>query len=77
MIEQTGQERTGWPRERVGNMREKQRPVFQDPTELKHAARDAQSWTEIVPSGGRRFMTDWRKEKEEKPKTRQEKRTTK
>ena len=29
---------------------------------LKHAARDAQSWTEIVTEGGWRFMTEWRKE---------------
>jgi len=28
----------------------------------KHAAQDAQSWTEIVTEGGRRFMTEWRKE---------------
>ena len=41
----------------------------------KHAARDAQNWTEIVTEGGRRFMTDWRKEEEEKSKTRREKRT--
>ena len=31
----------------------------------KHAARDAQSWTELVTEGGRRFMTEWRKEKRE------------
>ena len=43
----------------------------------KHAARDAQNWTEIVTEGGRRFMTDWRKEEEEKSKTRQEKRIAK
>ena len=32
----------------------------------KHAVRDTQSWTEIVTEGGRGFMTEWRKEKEEK-----------
>ena len=44
---------------------------------LKHAARDAQSWTEIVTERGRGFMAEWRKEEEEKSKTRQEKRTAK
>ena len=39
----------------------------------KHAAQHAQSWTEIVTEGGRRFMTEWRKEEEKKFKTRQEK----
>ena len=39
--------------------------------------RDAQSWTEIVTEGRRRFMTEWRKGEEEKSKTRREKRTTK
>ena len=43
----------------------------------KHAARDAQSWTEIVTEGGRRFMAEWRKEEEEKSKTRQNNRTAK
>ena len=43
-----------------------------DPTNLEHAPRDAQSWTEIMTEGGRRFMTEWRKEEEEKSKTRQE-----
>ena len=44
----------------------------------KHAAaRDAQGWTEIVTEGGRRFMTEWRKEEEEKSKSRLEKRTAK
>ena len=43
----------------------------------KHAARDAQSWTETVTEGGRRFMTEWRKEEEEKSKSRREKRTAK
>ena len=43
----------------------------------KYTARDAQSWTEIVTDGGQRFMTEWRKEEEEKSKIRQEKRTTK
>ena len=43
----------------------------------KHAARDAQRWTEIVTEGGRRFMTEWRKDEEEKYKTHQEKRTAK
>ena len=43
----------------------------------KHAARDAQSWTEIVTEGGRRFMTEWRKEEGEKSKSRREKRTAK
>ena len=41
----------------------------------KNAARDAQSWTETVTEGGRRFMTEWRKEEEEKSKSHQEKRT--
>ena len=59
-----GQERTGWAREKVGGMRGKRRPVFQDPTKLEHAVRDAQSWTELVAEGGRRFMTEWRKEEE-------------
>ena len=43
----------------------------------KHTVQDAQSWTQIVTEGGRRFMTEWRKEEEEKSKTRQEKRTAK
>ena len=43
----------------------------------ENVARDAQRWTEIVTEGGRRFMTEWRKEEEEKAKTRREKRTTK
>ena len=43
----------------------------------KHVGRDTQSWTETVTEGGRRFMTKWRKEEEEKSKTRQEKRTAK
>ena len=34
-------------------------------------------WTEIVTEGGRRVMTEWRKEEEEKSKTRREKRTAK
>ena len=33
----------------------------------KHAARDAQSWTEIVSEGGRRVMTEWRKEEVQNP----------
>ena len=71
-----GQERTGWARERVGNMPGKRRPVYQDPTKLPHAARDAQSWTKMVTERGRRLLTEWRKEEEEKSKTRQ-KRTIK
>ena len=43
----------------------------------KHVARDAQSWTEPVTEGGRWFMTEWRKEEEEKSKSRLEKRTAK
>ena len=43
----------------------------------KRAARDAQSWTETVTEGGRRFMTEWRKEEEDKSKSRREKRTAK
>ena len=43
----------------------------------KHAAQDAHSWTEMVTEGGRRFITEWRKEEEEKSKTCQEKRTAK
>ena len=42
-----------------------------------YVARDAQSWTEIVTEGGRRFMAEWRKEEEEKSKTRQNNRTAK
>ena len=43
----------------------------------KHAARNPQSWTEIVTEGGRRFMTEWRKDEEGKSKTRRETRTSK
>ena len=43
----------------------------------KHAARDAQSWTEIVTEGERRFIIEWRKEEEDKSETRREKRTAK
>ena len=41
------------------------------------SAQDAQRWTEIVTEGGRRFMTEWRKEEGEKSKSRREKRTAK
>ena len=43
----------------------------------KQAAQDAQRWTETVTEGGQRFVTEWRKEEEEKSKSRQEKRTAK
>ena len=43
----------------------------------KHAARDAQSSTVIVTEGGRSFMTEWRKEEEEKSKIYREKITAK
>ena len=43
----------------------------------KHVAQDAQSWTKITIEGGRRFMTEWRRKKKEKSKTRQEKRIAK
>ena len=44
---------------------------------IQQAAQDAQSWTEIVTEGGRRFLAERRKEEEEKPETRKEKRTAK
>ena len=34
-IKDGGQERTGWAKDRVGGMRGKRRPVFQDPTKLE------------------------------------------
>ena len=38
---------------------------FKNQQNWKHAARDAQSWVEIVTEGRRRFMTEWKKEDRE------------
>ena len=49
--------------------------AFNIPGNWREAARDAQSWAEVVTEGRRRFMAQWRKEEEGKAKSHQEKRT--
>ena len=70
-----GQERTGWEDKEWVACVESDTLSFKIKRSWNHTARDAQSWTEIVTEGGRNFMTEWKKEEEEKSKTRQEKKT--
>ena len=60
-----GQERTGGQEKEWETCVESDVRSFKIQQNWKHAAQDAQSWTEIVTEGGRRFMTEWRKEEEE------------